>query len=53
VLGDKVVNQLDKSISTKVEASVARQIQTQFHTSAKQPLQVISLVLVFLPDDHC
>ncbi|XP_034589909.1 enhancer of mRNA-decapping protein 4 isoform X3 [Setaria viridis] len=39
VLGDKVANQLDKSISTKLEASVARQIQTQFQTSTKQILQ--------------
>uniref|UniRef100_A0A453RDZ5 Uncharacterized protein n=1 Tax=Aegilops tauschii subsp. strangulata TaxID=200361 RepID=A0A453RDZ5_AEGTS len=39
VLGEKVANQLDKSISTKLEATVAKQIQTQFHTSAKQALQ--------------
>uniref|UniRef100_A0A0D9WPK6 Enhancer of mRNA-decapping protein 4 WD40 repeat region domain-containing protein n=1 Tax=Leersia perrieri TaxID=77586 RepID=A0A0D9WPK6_9ORYZ len=38
-VGDKVVNQLDKSLSTKLEATVVRQIQTQFHTSAKQALQ--------------
>jgi hypothetical protein len=34
------VNQLDKSISTRLEATVTKQIQTQFNTSAKQALQV-------------
>ncbi|KAH7689099.1 enhancer of mRNA-decapping protein 4 [Dioscorea alata] len=38
-VGDKAVNQLDKSISSKLEAQVARQIQTQFQTSGKQALQ--------------
>jgi enhancer of mRNA-decapping protein 4 len=39
VVGDRVVNQLDKSVSAKLEATVARQIQMQFHTSVKQTLQ--------------
>jgi enhancer of mRNA-decapping protein 4 len=38
-VGDKVCNQLDKSISGKLEATLARQIQMQFHTSVKQALQ--------------
>lgn len=40
-VGDKVVNQLEKSVSTKLEATVARQIQAQFQTSGKQALQVL------------
>jgi enhancer of mRNA-decapping protein 4 len=39
-----VCNQLDKSISGKLEATLARQIQMQFHTSVKQALQVWILV---------
>ncbi|KAJ0601542.1 putative transcription factor WD40-like family [Helianthus annuus] len=38
-VADKSVNQLEKSINSKLEASVARQIQTQFQTSGKQALQ--------------
>lgn len=38
-VGDKAVNQLEKSINTKLEATVARQIQAQFQTSGKQALQ--------------
>ncbi|KAJ0986941.1 hypothetical protein J5N97_005297 [Dioscorea zingiberensis] len=38
-VGDKAVSQLDKSISSKLEATVARQIQGQFQTSGKQALQ--------------
>ncbi|KAI4296086.1 hypothetical protein L6164_036075 [Bauhinia variegata] len=38
-IGDKALNQLDKSVSSKLEATVARQIQAQFHTSGKQALQ--------------
>ncbi|XP_064982072.1 enhancer of mRNA-decapping protein 4-like isoform X1 [Musa acuminata AAA Group] len=38
-VGDKSVNQLEKSISSKLEATVARQIQTQFQTSGKQVLE--------------
>ncbi|KAF5182765.1 Enhancer of mrna-decapping protein, partial [Thalictrum thalictroides] len=38
-VGDKAVNQLEKSISTKLEATVARQIPVQFQTSRKQALQ--------------
>jgi hypothetical protein len=40
-VGDKAVNQLEKSISSKLEGSVTRQIQAQFQTSGKQALQVI------------
>ncbi|RZS05030.1 hypothetical protein BHM03_00035475 [Ensete ventricosum] len=38
-VGDKSVNQLEKSISSKLEATVARQIQVQFQTSGKQVLE--------------
>ncbi|KAH6768134.1 hypothetical protein C2S51_013470 [Perilla frutescens var. frutescens] len=38
-VGDKAVNQLEKSVSSKLEAVVARQIQSQFPTSGKQALQ--------------
>jgi enhancer of mRNA-decapping protein 4 len=38
-IGDKAVNQLDKSVNIKLEATVARQIQAQFQTSGKQALQ--------------
>ena len=37
-IGDKTVNQLEKSVNSKLEASVARQIQIQFQTSGKQVL---------------
>lgn len=39
-VSDKAVNQLEKSVSSKLEAVVARQIQAQFQTSGKQALQV-------------
>ncbi|KAE8098914.1 hypothetical protein FH972_016942 [Carpinus fangiana] len=38
-VGDKAINQLEKSINVKLEATVARQIQAQFQTSGKQALQ--------------
>ncbi|XP_072989933.1 enhancer of mRNA-decapping protein 4-like isoform X4 [Typha latifolia] len=38
-IGDKAVNQLDKSVNSKLEATVIRQIQAQFQTSGKQALQ--------------
>ncbi|CAA7016336.1 unnamed protein product [Microthlaspi erraticum] len=38
-LGDKAVNQLDKSVNSKLEATIARQIQAQFQTSGRQALQ--------------
>ncbi|KAD4178815.1 hypothetical protein E3N88_27406 [Mikania micrantha] len=38
-VADKSVNQLEKSVNSKLEATVARQIQTQFQTSGKQALQ--------------
>ncbi|KAK7387201.1 hypothetical protein VNO78_27790 [Psophocarpus tetragonolobus] len=38
-VGDKTVNQLDKSVNSKLEATVARQIQAQFQTTGKQVLQ--------------
>lgn len=37
------MNQLEKSVSSKLEATVARQIQAQFQTSGKQALQVSSM----------
>ena len=49
MLSEKVVNQLDKSVSSKLEASVARQTQTQFQTSAKQSFQVFIFVITFVP----
>ncbi|KAA8519249.1 hypothetical protein F0562_013505 [Nyssa sinensis] len=38
-VGDKAVNQLEKLVNSKLEATVARQIQAQFQTSGKQALQ--------------
>ncbi|XP_071701630.1 enhancer of mRNA-decapping protein 4-like [Rutidosis leptorrhynchoides] len=38
-VGDKAVTQLEKSVHSKLEATVARQIQAQFQTSGKQALQ--------------
>ncbi|KAG2273145.1 hypothetical protein Bca4012_085950 [Brassica carinata] len=38
-LGDKAVNQLDKSVNSKLEATITKQIQTQFQTSGRQALQ--------------
>jgi hypothetical protein len=35
-----VCNQLEKSITGKLEATLAKQIQMQFHTSGRQALQV-------------
>lgn len=39
-VGDKAVSQLEKSVNSKLEVTVARQIQAQFQTSGKQALQV-------------
>uniref|UniRef100_A0A7N0U230 Enhancer of mRNA-decapping protein 4 WD40 repeat region domain-containing protein n=1 Tax=Kalanchoe fedtschenkoi TaxID=63787 RepID=A0A7N0U230_KALFE len=44
-VGDKLGNQLEKSVNAKLEATVARQIQAQFQTSGKQALQVTSFSL--------
>ncbi|WJX72953.1 hypothetical protein P8452_56784 [Trifolium repens] len=38
-MGDKAVNQLDKSVNSKLEVTVARQIQARFQTTAKEALQ--------------
>ncbi|KAL6547037.1 hypothetical protein OROMI_022758 [Orobanche minor] len=38
-VGDRAANQLEKSVSSKLEAAVVRQIQAQFQTSGKQALQ--------------
>ncbi|XP_055824129.1 enhancer of mRNA-decapping protein 4-like [Solanum dulcamara] len=38
-VGDKAVNQLEKAVNSKLEATVARQIQAQFQTSGRQALQ--------------
>ncbi|KAG7631074.1 WD40 repeat [Arabidopsis suecica] len=38
-IGDKAVNQLEKSVNSKLETTVARQIQAQFQTSGRQVLQ--------------
>lgn len=41
-VGEKAVSQLEKSVNSKLETTVARQIQAQFQTSGKQALQVIA-----------
>ncbi|KFK38665.1 hypothetical protein AALP_AA3G144100 [Arabis alpina] len=38
-IGDKAVNQLDKSVNSKLEATIAKQIQAQFQTSGRQAIQ--------------
>ncbi|KAM5552749.1 hypothetical protein ABKV19_025120 [Rosa sericea] len=38
-VGDKAVNQLEKSVNSKLEATVSRKIKAQFQTSGKQALQ--------------
>ncbi|CAN0890940.1 Varicose-related protein [Linum grandiflorum] len=38
-VGDKAVGQLERSVSSKLDTTVARQIQLQFQTSGKQALQ--------------
>ncbi|CAL0334532.1 unnamed protein product [Lupinus luteus] len=38
-VGEKGLYQLEKSVSSKLEATMARQIQTHFQTSGKQALQ--------------
>ncbi|KAJ7946479.1 enhancer of mRNA-decapping protein 4-like [Quillaja saponaria] len=38
-VGEKALNQLEKSVNSKLEATVARQIQVLFQTSGKQALQ--------------
>ncbi|XVF79510.1 hypothetical protein PTKIN_Ptkin14bG0228800 [Pterospermum kingtungense] len=38
-IGDKAVNQLEKSVNSKLEVIIARQIQAQFQTSGRQALQ--------------
>lgn len=40
-VADKTVNHLEKSVNSKLEATVARQIQVQFQTAGKQALQVL------------
>lgn len=45
-VGDKAVNQLEKSVNAKLEATVSRQIQAQFQTSGKQALQVCRSLIV-------
>ncbi|RVW50142.1 Enhancer of mRNA-decapping protein 4 [Vitis vinifera] len=42
-VGDKALNQVEKSINSKLEATVARQIQVQFQTSGKQALQCLHI----------
>ena len=46
-VGERAVNQLEKSVSSKLEATVARQIQAQYQTSGKQALQVIYCSYIF------
>ncbi|PPS03100.1 hypothetical protein GOBAR_AA17560 [Gossypium barbadense] len=38
-VGERAVNHLEKSVSSKLEVTMARQIQAQFQTSGKQALQ--------------
>ncbi|XP_047341434.1 enhancer of mRNA-decapping protein 4-like [Impatiens glandulifera] len=40
-VGDKAVNQLEKSVNSKLEATVAKQIQMQFQNSGKLVLQEV------------
>lgn len=37
--GDKAVSQLEKPVTSRLEATVARQVQAQFQTSGRQALQ--------------
>ena len=46
-VGDKAVNQLEKLVNSKLEATVARTIQAQFQTSGKQALQVCKFIILF------
>lgn len=39
-VGDKAVSQLEKSVNSKLEVTVARQILAQFQTSGRQAIQV-------------
>lgn len=47
-IGDNVINQLEKIVNTKLEATVSRQIQVQFQTSGKQALQVCDTTIIDL-----
>lgn len=42
-VGDKAVNQLERSVNSRLEATVGRQIQAQFQTSGKHALQVLPI----------
>lgn len=44
-VGDKAASQLEKSVTSKLETTVARQIQVQFQTSGKQALQVYGIFM--------
>lgn len=50
-VSDKAVGQLEKSFSSKVEATIASQLQTQFQASSKQALQVniVKVIHIFPP----
>lgn len=39
IVGDKAVNQLEKALNSKFEATLDRQIQAQLQISGKQTLQ--------------
>lgn len=45
-IGDKAVNQLEKTVNSKLEATVSRQIQAQFQTSGKQALLVCEIQVI-------
>lgn len=45
-----MVNQLDKSVTAKLEATLARQMQVQFQTSVKLTLQVCIILWFVLID---
>lgn len=47
-VGDKAVNMLERSVNTRLEATVGRQIQAQFQTSGKIALQVTSSAWLIL-----
>lgn len=53
-VGDKAISQLEKSVNSKLEAAVARQILAQFQTSGRQAIQVSIKIdqMVFIGKIH-
>ncbi|PRQ36015.1 hypothetical protein RchiOBHm_Chr4g0386801 [Rosa chinensis] len=48
-VGEKAVNQLEKSVNSKLEDTVSRQIEAQFQTLGKQALQLIQNLKILYP----